>query len=156
MTQIIHQSSMSVFSCIVRLRWSREVQIPQITCFLMLCLSVIWLSSNPVQVWIFMELATEVPDSSECNQTSHEKTGMCLINQPAPEVRHAITSQGKRGKIEVYYPCTFCICAMFCKKWVIEHISLWMSCSHIMGERERDRQIAFTCILIFLLCCATY
>lgn len=60
-------------------------KIPQITCFLML-----WLWSNLMQVWMFMALAIRVPDSWECNQTSHEKTGMCPINQPAPEGKACI------------------------------------------------------------------
>lgn len=34
-----------------------------------------------------MVLATGAPDGLECNQTRHEKTGMCLINQTSPEAK---------------------------------------------------------------------
>lgn len=34
-----------------------------------------------------MVLATGAPDGLECNQTRHEKTGMCLINQTFPEAK---------------------------------------------------------------------
>lgn len=86
-------------------------KIPQITCFLMLCFCFIWLSSNPVQVWIFMDLATGVPDSWECNQTSHEKTGMCLINQPAPEAKacnHVPRREKKERSILSMYFLSLC------------------------------------------------
>lgn len=66
------------------------------------------LTRSSVQVWIFIVLAAYVPDSWECNQTSHEKTGMCLINQPAPEGK-ACNQVPRSEKKEVYYPSTFYI-----------------------------------------------
>lgn len=86
-------------------------KIPQITCFHILWLCFIWLSSNSVQVWIFMVLANGVPDSWECNQTSHEKTGMCLINQPAPEGKacdHVPRSEKKERSILSMYFLSLC------------------------------------------------
>lgn len=135
--KINQSSSLSVLSCIC-LCWSREAKYlrsPASSCSA--CAS--FDSNNPVQVWIFMVLAPGVPDSWECNQTSHEKTAMCHINQPTPEGKACNqVPKRERRKKEVYYPCTFCIWA--------EHISLCKSCSYIMGEKEKDRWHLSTCL----------
>lgn len=110
MMQNVNQSHMTILSCIVYRWWSKEAKYfrsPASSCSAFASSD----SSNPMQVWIFMDLATGVPDSSECNQTSHEKTGMCLINQPAPEAKacnHVPRREKKERSILSMYFLSLC------------------------------------------------
>lgn len=58
----------------------------------------------------------------------------------------------REGKKEVYYPSTFCIYAMLCKKWAIEHICLYISWSCTIGERDRQISVYLHTYLSTMLC----
>lgn len=93
--------------------------------------------ATPVQVWIFTVLATDVPNSWECNPASHENTRMCLINQPGPEGKTCYRVPGRKMKnrsiLSLYF---LSLGNVVWEKNAWTHLSMSYSC--IRGEEEAE------------------